>query len=146
MTPDEVLTKLLREQRVCPPSVLDPHYGDTPELTRDEIIDKTLLEVGITLPLGESALSRHEATQLSMIIAGLRLRLPDGNIKTWGAFKQPNVGCCAPCHTSRPHTDMNLIELPDGTKAWVCCAVEWTIFPERYAELMERSRNCPEGK
>ena len=41
---------------------------------------------------------------------------------------------------------MNLIDLPDGTKAWVCCAVEWAIYPERYAELMERSRNCPEGK
>ena len=41
---------------------------------------------------------------------------------------------------------MSLIGLPDGTKAWVCCAVEYAIYPERYVELMERSRNCPEGK
>ena len=146
MTPDEVLKKLLKERGVYPPSVLDPHYSDTPEMTRDEIIDKTLREMGMTLPLGESALSSNEATQLSIIIAALRLKLPGGNIKTCGAFKHLNAGCCAPCHTSRPHIDMNLIELPDGTKAWVCCAVEWAIYPKRYAELMERSRNCPEGK
>jgi hypothetical protein len=41
---------------------------------------------------------------------------------------------------------MNLLELPDGNKAWVCCAVEWAIFPERCAELLEWSRNRPEGK
>ena len=146
MTPDEVLKKLLREQGVYPPSVLDPHYGDKPEMTRDEIVDKTLREMGIALPSGESALSRNETTQLSVIIAGLRFRLPEGNIKTCGAFKHLKAGCCAPCHTSRPHTDMNLIELPDGRKAWVCCAVEWAIYPERYAELLEHSRNCPEGK
>ena len=99
-------------------------------MSRDEIIDKSLREMGIALPSGESALSRHEATQLSIIIAGLWLRLPDGNIKTCGAFKHLNVGCCAPYNTSCPHTDKNLIELVDGTKAWVCCAVEWEAFPE----------------
>jgi hypothetical protein len=146
MTTDELLKKLLRERGVYPPSVLDPHYSDTPEMARDEIIDKTLREMGMALPLGESALSSNEATQLSVIIAGLRLRLPDGDIKTCGAFRHLNADCCDPCHTLLAHTDMNLIDLPDGTKAWVCCAVEWAIFPERYAELMKRSRNCPEGK
>jgi hypothetical protein len=117
--------------------VLDPHYGDSPELTRFEIIDKTLREMGMPLPSEKSVLTKNEAAHLSTVIARLRCRLPEGNIKTCGAFKHLNAGCCAPCHTSRPHTDMNLIELPDGSQAWVYCAVEWAIFPERYAELME---------
>ena len=146
ITTDEVLKKHLREQGIYPPSVLDPHYSDTPEMTRGEIIDKTLREMGILLSSGEYAQSRDEAGKVSTVITELRRRLPDGNIETCGAFKHLKSGCCAPCHTSRPHIDMNLIDLPDGTKAWVCCAVEWAIYPKRYAELMERSRNCPEGK
>ena len=146
MTKDELLKMHLRQQGVYPPSVLDPHYSDTPQMSRDEIIDKTLREMGRALPWEESALSQNITSGLSIIIAGLRLRLPDGNIKTCGAFKHPNVGCCGPCHTARPHTDMNLIDLPEGGKAWVCCAVEWAIYPVRYAEFMERSRNRPEVK
>jgi hypothetical protein len=146
MTPDELFEKLLREKEIYPPSVLDPHYSNKPAMTRGEIIDKTLREMGIPVPAGEYAQSRDGAGQVSTVITELRRRLPNGKIKTCGAFKHLKAGCCAPCHTSRPHIDMNLIELPDGTKAWVCCAVEWAIFPERYAELMERSRNCPEGK
>jgi len=146
MTTDEVLKKLLREKEIYPPSVLDPHYSDTPEMTRGEIIEKTLREMGILLPSGEYAQSGDKAGHLSTVITELRRRLPDGNIKTCGAFKHLKAGCCAPCHTSRPHTDMNLIDLPDGSKARVCCAVEWAIYPERYMELMERSQNCPEGK
>ena len=146
MTPDELFEKLLREKEIYPPSVLDPHYSDKPAMTRGEIIGKTLRELGVLLPSGEYAQSGDGAGHVSTVITELRRRLPNGKIKTCGAFKHLKAGCCAPCHTSRPHTDMNLIELPNGSKAWVCCAVEWAIYPERYAELLERSRNCPEGK
>ena len=146
MTPDELFEKLLREKEIYPPSVLDPHYSDKPAMTRGEIIGKTLRELGVLLPSGEYAQSGDGAGHVSTVITELRRRLPNGKIKTCGAFKHLKAGCCAPCHTSSPHTDMNLIELPDGSKAWVCCAVEWAIYPERYAELLERSRNCPEGK
>ena len=146
MTKDELFEKVLRDKQVYAPSVLDSYYSDTPEMTRGEIIDKTLREMGILLSSGEYAQSRDEAGKVSTVITELRRRLPNGKIKTCGTFKHLKAGCCAPCHTSRPHTDMNLIELPNGSKAWVCCAVEWAIYPERYAELLERSRNCPEGK
>ena len=146
MTKDELFEKVLRDKQVYAPSVLDSHYSDTPEMTRGEIIDKTLREMGIHVPSGEYAQSRDGAGHVSTVITDLRRRLPGGKIKTCGAFKHLKAGCCAPCHTSHPHTSMNLIDLPDGTKGWVCCAVEWAIYPKRYAELMERSRNCPEGK
>ena len=147
MNKDESVEKTLREAGIFPPSVQDRHYGDKAEMTREEIIGKTLREMSLFSSLEQGGQSSNKAADLSTVIAGLQRRLPPGKkIKTCGAFKHLNAGCCDPCHTCRPHTDMNLIDLPDGTKAWVCCAVEWAIYPERYVELMERSRNCPEGK
>ena len=146
MGKDESVEKTPREAGIFPPSVQDSHYGDKPEMTREQIIEKTLGEMSLFSPSEPGSQSSGEAGRLSAVIAELRRRLPEGNIKTCGAFKYLNAACCNPCHTSCPHIDMNLVDLPGGTKAWVCCAVEWAIYPERYAELMERSRNCPEGK
>jgi hypothetical protein len=147
MTKDEITEKTLREAGIFPPSVQDSHYGDKAEMTREEIMEKTLREMSLFSSLEQDSQSSNKAAHLSTVIAELQRRLPpSNNIKTCGAFKHLNAGCCDPCHTSRPHTDMNLIDLPDGSKAWVCCAVEWAIYPERYMELMERSQNCPEGK
>ncbi len=146
MSKDESVEKTLREAGIFPPSVQDSRYGDKAEMTREEIIGKTLKEMRLFSSSEQVSQSSDEAGRLSSVVTELQCRLPYGNIKTCGAFKHLNAACCDPCHTSCPHTDMSLIELPDGTKAWVCCAVEWAIYPERYAELMERSRNCPEGK
>jgi hypothetical protein len=146
MTTNEILMEFLRDKEIYPHSVLDPHYSDHPAMTRARIIDKTLREMSLLLPSEKYCQSIPEAAHVLTIIAELRRRLPNGKIKTCGAFKHLKAACCAPCHTSRPHTDMNLIELPDGSKAWVCSAVEWAIYPERYAEFMERRRDCPAGK
>ena len=35
-----------------------------------------------------------------------------------------------------------LVELADGSPAWVCDAVEWALYPEKYREL----RESPAGK
>jgi hypothetical protein len=146
MNKDESVEKTLREAGIFPPSVEDSHYGDKPEMTREEIIEKILREMSLYSSSEEGSHSSHKAGRLSAIIAEVRRRLPDGSIKTCGAFRHLKAGCCNSCHTEYPHTDMSLIGLPDGTHGWVCCAVEFAIYPERYAELMERSRNCPEGK
>ena len=147
MTKDESIGKTLREAGIFPPSVQDSHYGDKAKMTREEIIEKTLREMNLLSSSEDGSQSSNKAGRLSTVIAELQRRLPPATkSRPAAAFKHLNAGCCDPCHTSRPHTDMNLIGLPDGTKAWVCCAVEWAIYPERYVELMERSRNCPEGK
>ena len=123
----------------------DSHYGDKAEMTRSEIIEKTLREMG-TLSLSEQdAQSSDKAGYLPIVITELQRRLPYGNIMTCGAFKHLNAACCDTCHTAYPHYDMNLIDLPDGGKAWVCHDIEWAIYPERYAKLMERTRNSPLG-
>jgi hypothetical protein len=147
MTTAKTIERTLRKTGIFPPSVQDSHYGDKAEMSREEIIEKTLGEMSLFSSLEQGSQSSNKADHLSTVILELQRRLPPGKkIKTCGAFKHLNAGCCDSCHTSRPHTDMNLIDLPDRTKAWVCCAVEWAIYPERYVKLMERSRNCPEGE
>jgi hypothetical protein len=78
----------------------------------------------------------------AIVIAELNRRLPDGvKIKTCEDFRHLNVECCDTCHNFYPHYEMRVIELPDGSPAWLCDAVEWAIYPERYP-----SPNSPEGK
>jgi hypothetical protein len=102
-------------------------------MTKAEIIDKTLRESGLK--------SVSEG-----VVAELHRRLPDGvDIKTCEDFRHFNVECCDTCHHFCPETEMNVIELPDGGKAWVCDQIEWTIYPERRKEL-EEWENSPEGR
>ena len=143
MTTHEIFEKVLREQNLYPPSVQDNHYGDKAIMTRGEIIEKTLKEMGLLLPSKKAAPWSNEAASLSVVITELQRRLPYGNIKTCGAFKYLNAACCDTCHTTSPHHDMILVDLPDGGKAWVCENIEMAIFPERYTEFMERARNFP---
>ena len=146
MTVDEVFEKLLSENNLYPPSVLDGHYYDTPEMTRAEIILKTLRVMGMLLPSGEYAQSGDEADFLSGVVTELQRRLPYGSIKTCGAFRHLQAGCCNSSHTEYPHARMKLIDLPDGGTGWVCCAMNKAIYPERYAKRMERFWNSPRGK
>jgi hypothetical protein len=67
-------------------------------------------------------------------------------IKSCDAFKHLNIVCCDTCHDFYPRYEMRAIELADGSPAWVCDAVEWAIYPERYQALREWSRNSCEGK
>ena len=143
MTTYEIVRKVLRERNIYPPSVQDRHYGDVAIMTRGEIIEKTLKEMGLLLPSKKAAQSSNEAGPLPRVITELQQRLPLGNIKTCGAFKYLNTACCDTCHTTYPHYDMALVDLPDGGKAWVCENIELAIFPERYKEFMERARNSP---
>jgi hypothetical protein len=103
-------------------------------MTKNEIIEKTLNEIR---PFD----SNYEGT----IIAELQRRLPDTDIKTCDDFKHLNIAGCEECHTSYAHYEMKLIDLPDGTKAWVCDPVEWAIYPERREQLRDLLRNSAEG-
>jgi len=106
-------------------------------VTKNEIVEKTLTEIG-------PRLEAHE--ELDSVSAELRERLPDTDIKTCEDFRHLNVTCCDTCHTFHPHYEMSLIDLPDGTKAWVCDPVKWAIYPEQYREFREWKQNSPEGK
>jgi hypothetical protein len=82
---------------------------------------------------------------IPIVIAELQRRLPDGEIVTCGAFRDLNVGCCDVCHTDPLH-GMTLLDFPDGSKAWLCCAVEAASSPVPYPVFHERKQDSPEGK
>jgi hypothetical protein len=146
MSKDKILEWVLWEKEIYPPSVLDCHYYDITEMTRVEIIEKTLGEMAVLLPTGEHAPFGDEDRDFTTVTTELQRRLPYGKIKTCGAFQHLNAGCCNSCHTYRPHYSMELIDAPDGGKAWVCCGMRRAIYPKPCAERMERFRNSPAGK
>jgi hypothetical protein len=109
-------------------------------MTKDDIIRKTLQDLRITILRTEPPYS--DEPELETYLAN---RLPDGeDIKTCGDFKHLGATCCEVCHHSYPVSDMYLIDLPDGSKAWVCDQVRWAIYPELRREFEQWERT--EGK
>jgi hypothetical protein len=101
-------------------------------MTKAEIIAKTLGSIDLS----------DEPDYQTIVIAELNRKLPEGReIKTCEDFHHLNVKCCESCHDSYPHYSMRMIDLPDGSPAWVCCAVS-----REYRKLKDRSRNSSEGK
>ena len=62
-------------------------------VTKNEIIEKTLREIGPRLDEHEEPYS---------VIDELQERLPDTDIKTCEDFRHLNVTCCDTCHTFYP--------------------------------------------
>jgi len=110
-------------------------------MTKADIIAKTMKDM---TPIGlktESPFS-DEPDDEEFIISVLQDVLPDGvDIKVCDDFKHLNVECCETCHEFYPHYDMSLIDLPGGSKAWVCDAVKWALYPEKYQAV-----DSPEGR
>ncbi len=145
VTKDELIEKALREEGVFPPSVMDRYYGDKAEMTKAEIIVKSVEEMGM-LSLSEQVPQFSEKIRrIPIVIAELQRKLPEGKIKTCGAFRSLGVGCCDLCHTDPLH-EMTIPYLPDGSKAWICCAVDAASSPEPYPVFHERKRNSPGGR
>ena len=80
-------------------------------MTKAEIIAKTL---------GSMKLN-DEPDYQTIVIAELQRKLPAGvEIKTCEDFRHLGVECCDTCHNFYPHYEMQVIQLPDGSPAWVC--------------------------
>jgi len=145
MTTDEIIERILREAGVFPPSVMDCHYGDRQELTRAELIVRTLEEMGLLSLSENDPLLGEKIRFIPIVIAELQRRLPDGDIVTCGAFSALNVGCCNACHTDPLH-GMRLVELPCCAWGWLCCAVDAASSPEPILIIHERELESSEGK
>ena len=117
-------------------------------MTKAEIIAQTLSAMNLNPRENERPLG-DEPEEEEFITSILQDRLPaypDIDIKTCEDFRHLNVECCDTCHNFYPHYEIRVIDLPDGSSAWVCDAVEWAIYPERYQALMDLAKNSPEGK
>ena len=151
MITEKLIEEFLIGKNIFVPSVLDTKYGDTTELTKRQVIEKTLVEMSRYWSWLTDCESGDGAGYLGIVAAALDVKLPDGVIKTCGSFQHLNVLCCDKCHTYYPHRQMSLVNLPDGGKAWVCHEIERAIFPshsdERHA-LRRRTlggEDAPQG-
>jgi hypothetical protein len=144
-TMDEIIERALRKAGIFPPSVMDRHYADRTEMSRAEIIVKSLDETGLLSLSEQDPLFANKVRRIHLVVAGLQLRLPHGEITTCGAFKGLGVGCCNICHT-HPLSRMRLVELPGCNWAWLCCAVDAASSPEHHPVLHERRRDLSRGK
>ena len=145
MMKDDLIEQALQEAGVFPPSVMDHHYGDKPEMTKVEIIVRSLEEMGLLALSEQDAECGNKIRYIHIVIAELQRRLPDGDIVTCGAFRDLGAGCCDECHTDPLH-GMKLVELPGCTWAWLCCAVDAASSPEPYPIIHEREQDSPEGR
>ena len=145
MTMDEIFERALREAGIFPRSVLDRHYGDMTELTKAEIIVKSLDEMGLLSPSEHDPLFGEKIRRIPIAVAMLQLRLPEGDITTCGAFRGLGVGCCDRCHRHPLHR-MRVVELPGCNWAWLCCHVDEASSPEQHLALHGRGRDLSRGK
>jgi len=138
---DKLVEKFLIGKNIFPPSVLDSRYGEGAELTKMQVIEKTLVEMSRYWRWLADCECGDCAGYLGIVAAELDVRLPDGVIRTCGSFQYLNAVCCDRCHTYYPQRQMRLLDLPDGAKAWVCHEIERAIFPQRRSESHVRRRS-----
>jgi hypothetical protein len=69
-------------------------------------------------------------------IPELMRRLPDGEVTTCEQLDL-DVECCDICHSFYPHYEMEIVDLPDGRKAW--------MPPQPMTEIgLDSHYRCPE--
>lgn len=69
------------------------------------------------------------------------------SLKTCEDFRHLNVKCsdCA-CHSRYEIYDMNVVPLPEGGYAWVCCAIDHAIRPEWHTQRDLLSAQTERGR
>jgi hypothetical protein len=104
-------------------------------MTRNEIVEKTLTEIRSRFEGREEPYS-EEPDHEEIVIATLRERLPETDIKTCEDFQLVQAQCCETCHTF--YYDMKVIDLPDGSRALVCDPVKDGVYSERDGQSEHR--------
>jgi hypothetical protein len=99
-------------------------------MTKNEIIAKTLTEMSQHCwgDGGAEYDPDEEPDYEELVIAMLRDQLPDDDVNTCEDFEGLKAQCCETCHRFYPHYDMCLENLPEGGKAWLCCAVRGALL------------------
>lgn len=114
-------------------------HGSPQVITKQELIDQMLTAMRNS-PYSNDA--EHAGGQDgvdydAIVLATLNERLPEGDIKTCEDLSI-DVQCCDICHSVYPHYDMYVEDLPDGSKAWICCRVRSALRdPGQPQEIQE---------
>lgn len=102
------------------------------------IIAKTLADMknissdGELSPAGDLD---DEKTAIQTLDAKLSEFEPDRDIRTCSDFSHIHTECCEICHTFSPLYEMSLLDLEGGGKAWICCAMNRALNPQKHSPL-----------
>jgi hypothetical protein len=105
-------------------------------LKKAAIIAKTLADmksVASHEELGLASDSEQEEIAMQTLEAKLGEIEPDRDIRTCGHFSHLRTECCEICHTFSPHYEMSLLDVEGGGKAWICCAMDRALNPQRHS-------------
>jgi len=88
--------------------------------------------------MDESSLRGEEAFNRKMV-AYIDDQLGDGSYLTCEDFGYTGRQCCPVCHEEYPD-EMCIERLPDGRKAWICCAIRRAVYhnPQNAPDLFEK--------
>ena len=102
------------------------------------IIAKTLADMKNISSDGELSLASdpdEEKIVIQTLDAKLREFEPDRDIRTCTDFSHIHTECCEICHTFSPHYEMSLLDVEGGGKAWICCAMNRALNPQKHSPL-----------
>jgi hypothetical protein len=61
----------------------------------------------------------------------------DERVRTCEDFAHLGIACCESCHDcGYAHYELDLIELESGGRAWICCALDRALNPQRHQKLL----------
>jgi hypothetical protein len=111
-------------------------------LKKAAIIAKTLADIK-TVSSDEELSFAGDLGEEEIVIQTLEAKLreiePDGEIRTCSDFGHLLTECCEICHTFSPHYEMSLLEVEGGGKAWICCAMDRALNPQKHSRLAPSS-------
>ena len=107
-------------------------------LKKAAIIAKTLADMKNVSSHEELSLasdSDEEEIAIQTLEAKLGEIEPDRDIRTCSDFSHLPAECCEICHTFYPHYEMSLLDVEGGGKAWICCAMDRALNPQKHSRL-----------
>jgi hypothetical protein len=107
-------------------------------LKKAAIIAKTLADMKNVPSHEELTLAgdkEEENIAIQTLEAKLRKFEPDREIRTCSDFGHLLAECCEICHTFSPHYEMTLLDVEGGGEAYICCAIDRALNPQKHSRL-----------
>ena len=107
-------------------------------LKKAAIIAKTLADmrdVGSHEELRRDCDPEEEQVAIRTLESKLGEIEPDRDLRTCSDFSHLHAECCEICHTFSPHYEMSLLDVEGGGKAWICCAIDRALDPQKHSQL-----------
>jgi hypothetical protein len=106
-------------------------------LKRAGIIAKTLADMN-NVGSHEGLRRDNDPEEEEIVIRTIEAKLseiePDRDIRTCSDFSHLHVECCEICHSLSPHYEMSLLDVEGGGEAWICCALDRALNPQKQAQ------------